>query len=63
MQIEFPAPVLSPCIGICHLGGDGYCEGCLRSGDEIARWLAMTPAERLYLMDVELPRREAERTQ
>lgn len=61
MRIEFPAPVLSPCIGICRLGGDGLCEGCLRSGEEIARWLAMTPAERRHLMDVELPRREAER--
>ncbi len=61
MQFEFPVPVLSPCIGVCTLGDDGLCEGCLRSGDEIARWLAMSAAERQRLMDVELPRREAER--
>ena len=35
----------SPCIGVCRLGADGYCEGCRRSGDEIARWSEMTPEE------------------
>ena len=40
MAIDFTPPVLSPCIGICHLGADGLCEGCLRTGDEIARWMA-----------------------
>ncbi|MGN6519270.1 MAG: DUF1289 domain-containing protein [Dokdonella sp.] len=54
-------PILSPCIGICRLGGDGYCEGCLRSGEEIARWVAMGEAERRRLMDVVLPQREAAR--
>ena len=51
----------SPCIGICHLGADGYCEGCLRSGDEIARWIAMGEGERRRLMDDVLPQREAMR--
>jgi len=54
-------PILSPCVGICHLGADGYCEGCLRSGDEIARWIAMGEAERRHLMDEVLPQREAMR--
>lgn len=54
-------PILSPCVGICHLGADGYCEGCLRSGDEIARWIAMGEAERRRLMDEVLPQREAMR--
>lgn len=54
-------PILSPCVGICRLGDDGYCEGCLRSGDEIARWIAMSQDERLHLMDVVLPQREAGR--
>lgn len=54
-------PILSPCIGICRLGVDGYCEGCLRSGDEIARWIAMGDDERLHLIDVVLPQREAAR--
>ena len=59
MQIDFPQPVLSPCIGICHLDETGWCAGCLRSGDEIARWLGMSAAERDHLMHVELPRRQA----
>ncbi|WP_395682592.1 DUF1289 domain-containing protein [Dokdonella sp.] len=54
-----PHPILSPCIGICHLGSDGWCEGCLRSGDEIACWVAMGETERRRLMDEVLPRREA----
>jgi len=54
-----PLPILSPCIGICHLGSDGRCEGCLRSGDEIARWAAMGEAERRRLMEEVLPLRQA----
>jgi len=49
---------LSPCIGICRLDPRGYCIGCLRTGDEIARWRAMGDAERLrYMRDV-LPSRK-----
>ena len=39
-------PILSPCVGICHLGADGYCEGCLRSIDEIRVWRASSDAEK-----------------
>ena len=56
-----PLPILSPCIGICRLGSDGCCEGCLRSGDEIARWVAMGEAERRRLMEVVLPQRQLAR--
>ena len=59
MHIDFPVPVLSPCIGICQLADDGYCVGCLRSGDEIGRWLSMGDAERHHIMHVVLPQREA----
>lgn len=49
---------LSPCIGICRLDERGYCEGCLRTGDEIARWRSMDDQERLrYMRDV-LPARK-----
>ncbi|ANB18755.1 NUDIX hydrolase [Dokdonella koreensis DS-123] len=51
----------SPCIGLCLLDRDGRCEGCLRTGAEIAGWLSMTPAEREHLMAVVLPQREKER--
>jgi predicted Fe-S protein YdhL (DUF1289 family) len=51
-------PILSPCIGICELDRDGYCKGCLRSGDEIARWVSMGEVERRRLVDDVLPQRE-----
>lgn len=51
--------VLSPCVGVCTLRTDGLCEGCLRNVDEIAAWSRLSDAERLHVMDVLLPEREA----
>lgn len=51
--------VLSPCTGVCELGADGLCLGCLRSGDEIAGWMQFSAAQRDYLMQFVLPEREA----
>lgn len=51
--------VLTPCIGICELGPDGLCEGCYRTGAEIAAWGSLDQAERLRIMDEVLPEREA----
>ena len=56
-------PVLTPCIGVCTLDPVGYCDGCLRTGDEIAGWMSMSDAQRLHMMDVVLPAREARVTQ
>ena len=53
--------VQSPCIGVCTLDPDGLCDGCLRSGAEIAGWLAMDDAQREHMMDTVLPAREAQR--
>jgi uncharacterized protein len=53
--------VLSPCVGICALDPQGYCEGCLRSAGEIARWSQMSDDERLRYMTMVLPEREAQR--
>lgn len=50
--------ILSPCIGVCTLRLDGLCQGCLRTGHEIARWSQMSDAEREHIMDVVLPERE-----
>lgn len=50
--------VLSPCIGVCSMGDGGLCEGCLRTGEEIARWSQMGDDERLRLMEEVLPTRE-----
>ena len=46
MFTHYYKAVLSPCIGICALDPQGYCEGCLRSAGEIARWSQMSDAER-----------------
>jgi predicted Fe-S protein YdhL (DUF1289 family) len=51
------APVLSPCTGVCRLGRDGLCEGCRRSGEEIAGWLGYSDEQRRQLMDEILPAR------
>ena len=54
--------ILSPCIGICRLDTEGLCEGCHRTGAEIAAWRQMSDDERLRFMDVVLPEREARRS-
>lgn len=51
-------PALSPCIGTCRLDARGLCTGCLRTGEEIGRWRAMSDTERLHLMEIVLPGRE-----
>ena len=36
------AGVRSPCINVCRMhAGTGWCEGCLRTIDEIAAWGAL----------------------
>lgn len=61
MNTSMRRAVLSPCTGVCTLDTQGLCAGCLRTGDEIARWSTMGDAERLRVMDDVLPRREAAR--
>jgi len=46
----------SPCINVCSLDARGWCIGCLRTGDEIGRWLAMSADEQSRLLE-ELGRR------
>lgn len=53
--------VQSPCIGVCTLDDEGLCDGCLRSGDEIAAWLSMDDAQREHMMEAVLPAREKRR--
>lgn len=50
--------ISSPCIGTCRLDARGYCIGCLRTGDEIARWRAMDENERQRVMRDVLPTRK-----
>jgi uncharacterized protein len=39
--------VKSPCVNVCQMDPErGLCLGCKRTLDEIARWAAMSDAER-----------------
>ncbi|HVH85013.1 MAG TPA: Grx4 family monothiol glutaredoxin [Steroidobacteraceae bacterium] len=51
----------SPCINVCSLDSRGYCIGCLRTGAEIGRWLAMSSEEQWRLIaELEKRRRQLE---
>ena len=52
-------PMLTPCIGVCTLDPQGYCDGCRRTGAEIAMWSSMGDDAREHFMSVVLPEREA----
>jgi len=58
----FLRAIPSPCTGVCTLDDAGLCMGCHRNVAEITHWAQMGDEERLHLMEVELPRREAQRT-
>ena len=48
---DFLKPPQSPCVKNCTLDADGYCQGCYRTIDEIARWSGMTHNEQRALLD------------
>ena len=51
--------VPSPCISVCRIDpASGWCEGCYRTIDEIARWGALGDDEKLGVW-AELSRRRA----
>nr|WP_299645950.1 DUF1289 domain-containing protein [Sphingomonas bacterium] len=51
---------MSPCVGVCVIeDASGWCEGCGRTIDEIAGWIAMGEAARDGVMG-ELPSRMGE---
>jgi uncharacterized protein len=52
--------VLSPCVKVCLMDpARGVCLGCCRTLDEIARWGAMSDAQREQVMAELHGRREA----
>jgi predicted Fe-S protein YdhL (DUF1289 family) len=51
----------SPCINVCALDAQGLCVGCLRTGDEIGRWQAMSAAEQWQLLAELAERRKLKR--
>jgi predicted Fe-S protein YdhL (DUF1289 family) len=51
--------VPSPCVDICRMdAATGWCEGCLRTIDEIAGWASLAPDEKLVVWDRLATRRE-----
>jgi predicted Fe-S protein YdhL (DUF1289 family) len=54
-----PGP-LSPCTRRCTLDRDGFCIGCHRSIDEIARWSSMSVAERQRVLEAVEQRRRTQ---
>lgn len=59
-MIDYVAPVAvaSPCVGVCVIDEADRCEGCARTLDEIAEWIAMGPERREAVM-ADLPERRA----
>ena len=54
-------PVPSPCNSICRIdAASGWCEGCLRSLDEIAAWSTLNEAGKRAVW-LELGRRRVQR--
>jgi len=41
----------SPCVNVCRMDArSGYCEGCLRTLDEIACWSGYTDEDKLAVL-------------
>ena len=54
-----PAPIPSPCISVCRMDErTGWCEGCLRTLDEIAAWSALDDRARRGIWKMLPARRE-----
>jgi len=52
-------PIKTPCIKVCVVdGSSGFCLGCGRTLNEIARWARMSEAERDQVMIGLPPRME-----
>jgi len=58
MNSPLDTPVASPCINICRMDAStGWCEGCLRTIDEIACWAGMTTDEKRAVLEALAVRR------
>ena len=60
VEVSQSARPMSPCISICALDVTGHCAGCLRTRDEIAGWIRMSPEAQWDLIR-ELERRRSAR--
>ena len=56
-------PVASPCVNVCRIDArSGWCEGCLRTIDEIAGWSGMDDGRRRAVLERLAQRRVAMRS-
>jgi uncharacterized protein len=46
-----PPKLKSPCINVCEMSSEGYCRGCWRTIEEIARWMHMSHREQKTVLD------------
>jgi len=54
------ATATSPCTGVCELDpASGFCRGCLRTLQEIAKWGGLSLAERRLVKSALAERRSA----
>jgi predicted Fe-S protein YdhL (DUF1289 family) len=52
------ASIISPCVGVCYLDAEsGYCRGCLRTMEEISRWIYLDDDARRRVIE-SLPHRK-----
>jgi uncharacterized protein len=43
--------IASPCVGVCRINAQSQlCDGCLRSGDEIALWGKLADRDKFVLL-------------
>jgi predicted Fe-S protein YdhL (DUF1289 family) len=50
MSLTLPTPA-SPCVDVCRMNAaSGWCEGCLRTLDEIAAWSRLDDAARRQVL-------------
>ncbi|NMG36174.1 DUF1289 domain-containing protein [Azoarcus sp. TTM-91] len=55
--------VASPCTGVCRMNpATGWCEGCLRTLEEIASWSRASNAEKRRVLLALAARRQATET-
>ena len=60
MSAPVTSSIPSPCISVCRMdAGSGWCEGCLRTIDEIAGWSVMDDDEKRRVWKLLPQRREA----
>ena len=59
MSRPLASAAASPCINVCQMdAATGWCAGCLRTLDEIARWSALDEPRRHAVLAVLPQRRE-----